>query len=224
LAEYVRAGGVVIYGSADYTGDGIYDADTVSPMLRAIFDYAAITAKDKDAITITDRADIIYPIYDRINNSYLRDDPIVNGPFGNLANVTGGTAFGDFKYLGDENNGTTYVINLPPGSIQIASAWTPHTEQNMIPESGSYAWYHPDYNFFYIGDSVDTYAINDTTTFNAPAIYDYVGANATGRPGSKIYGQTAHYYGQQWTYNAVLEMNAVAWAMSRAASNGINPH
>jgi hypothetical protein len=214
LVGYINAGGTVIYA----TSDG-YGPQTTS-MFAQIFG-PEIVATNRS--TITNPGQWENTVY-LINN--LPNDPIVNGPFGNLS--------GGDKYIGDENAGTVYVPTLPEGSIQIASMYTPRTGNaaNLATlAASSFAWYNSAKNFFYIGDSTNcrTFTIavangdyGDHGEY--PAIYN---AN-TGMPGSKLTGvwDRSGYsaLNAKMTYNAVLEMNALAWAMTRAARDGINPH
>jgi hypothetical protein len=173
----------------------------------------------------------------------------VNGPFGNLANNVGedppadfgindptateAEYFGDFTYIADDNQGSLYIDHLPEGSIQICSAWSPGYHGHLVPQSASYVWYHPQRNFFFIGDSVGVDTIANTTPDGWPVIFDYSTdvnvKTTTGAPIPKLYGYEGYYnstgfYGRQMTYNPVLEYNALAWAMNRAATHGVNDH
>ncbi len=209
LANYINAGGAVIYGTSDNYGP------QTTTMFAQIFG-SQITAVNRSTRNPSVWSNTIYEIND------LPDDPIVNGPFGNLS--------GGGKFIGDENSGSVFVPTLPPGSIQICSMYTPRAGSTLL-QTDSFVWYNTDYNFFYIGDSTNCQAFSGTPTFSAteyPAIYN----SNTGMPLSKLfgrwdsstYGTATNPNGSRMVYNAVLEMNALAWCMSRAATNGINEH
>ncbi|WP_419869943.1 autotransporter outer membrane beta-barrel domain-containing protein [Chryseobacterium sp. CT-SW4] len=187
LNNYVNNGGVLIYG----TTDSNYAQANI--MLNGIF--GVNTAQNQIAGTQGD--DNAYPI----NN--LQDDEIVNGPFGNTAG----------KYWGEDNGSTGSVIvsQLPPNSIQIASAANSAGKPTVDPEY-SIVWYNNSKNFVFFGDSVASTA-SSTDQRGWPSIYN------SGIPKTKYYGYTPQY-----VYNAILEMNSVAWAIKKAAVAGINPH
>jgi hypothetical protein len=199
LAEYVRQGGVLIYGTSDRS------ADDVTKMLQAMFPGTGVVA----LAVSPDHDDMSYLIKDQINNDDLSDDPIVNGPFGNLAG----------KYVADDNNNSIYVPTLPPGSVQICSMYTPNLYSGYS-KTASFMWYNEDKNFFYIGDSVAA-----TNTSTVPDGWPSVYVAATGEPRTKLYGRYAGTAkGEVLVYNAAMELNALAWAMTRAARAGINNH
>jgi hypothetical protein len=66
----------------------------------------------------------------------------------------------------------------------------------------------------YFGDSTGA-AQNNTEQRAYPSSY-----SDTGQPQSKLYGNPT----PQYIYNAALELNAVAWALKKAAVSGINPY
>ncbi len=211
LVNYIAARGTVLYAPAC---DDATRIQYIGELLDGVFPGEGITATLKSP----NDDDNAYRIWDLINNRDLKDDPIVNGPFGDLS---GGECF-----IGDENFATTCVPVLPAGSVQIAALRNFRTAQSAAyPESHSFCWYNTAKNFFYIGDC--TAAISSSTdTRGYAAIYNYSGTSATGMPGSKMYGfyDNGTTSGTRRVYNAVLEMNALAWCMTRAARNGINPH
>lgn len=145
-------------------------------------------------------SDDVYPI------SNLPDDSVINGPFGNLSS----------RHWGEDNESKNSVImrELPPNSVQVCTARSASkTGQN--PEY-SIVWYNNTYNFFYFGDSTGADTNNDNTGAY-PSNYD-----KSGLPLSKYYGP---WDGRnQFVYNSALELNAVAWAIRKAAVSGINPH
>jgi hypothetical protein len=209
LSDFVNNKGALIFS----TNDNWYTQTTT--LLNRIFPGEGLTAYAKTNFVGDDN------IY-RIND--LPNDPIVNGPFGYL----GRQSNGNYCYVGESNYGgyTVYVPELPEGAVQIASLNTPRREQ---PPEYSFVWYSARKNFFYIGDSAEAITAGSLTdpnrnshTVDNPAVY----LTGTGMPLPRVYGYytTSAANTSTMTYNAVLEMNALAWAMTRAARSGINPH
>jgi hypothetical protein len=184
LANYIHDGGVVIYGSTDGT------ASMVNILLDELF--GIMTAEPQ-----TGGDDKVYPI------TVLPNDPVINGPFGNLSG----------RYWGEDNGGSVIVTSLPPNSVQVATASA--TTINRNPDE-SIIWYNDSYNFLYFGDSVAADIDTNNDQGGWPSIY-----NSAGEPVSKFYGPSGY---QQYVYDSALELNAVAWAIKKAAINGINPH
>ncbi|GHT06119.1 hypothetical protein FACS189440_02730 [Bacteroidia bacterium] len=189
LARYINIGGCVIYGAAD---------DTTAPvnrLLQDVFEDESVLAANQIAGTVL------------VDNAYqienLPNDPVVNGPFGNLSNL----------YWGEDNGSSANIIvtNLPSGGIQICSAWNAN---GKISQNKDYSmvWYAPNKKFFYFGDTCGAGTVDWGDAF--PSYYD----NSTGLPKSKPYGPTP----RQTTYNAALELNAVAWAIRAAMDEGVN--
>ncbi|GHT09748.1 hypothetical protein FACS189426_08910 [Bacteroidia bacterium] len=191
LLNYIKKGGCVIYGSADGT------ASAVNTLMNGLFGISPATPQSGGASD-----DDVYPIANYPN------DPIINGPFGNLAS----------RHWGEDNGttGSVIITQLPPNSVQICTARSA-SKTGRNPDH-SIVWYNDSYNFVYFGDS--TGATTGDNSDNAyPAMYN----NNDGLPLSKNYGPgTASF--KQFVYNAALELNAVAYLIKKAAVSGINPH
>jgi hypothetical protein len=191
LANYVNKGGVLIYGSYDNT------ATQVTNLINGIFgssSWGSATQMSTD--------DYSYLI------NTLPNVSIVNGPFGNLSG----------KYWGEDNFGSVYITQLPPGSTQICSAYNPNTHKNIHPDA-SIIWYNDKKNFMYFGDSCAAAWDSSSSNDGWPSIYN----QSTGLPKNKKYGRYATTTkGEVYVHNAALELNAVAWAIYRAATSGIN--
>lgn len=189
LANYINKGGTVIYGSADGT------SSDVNILLNGIFGIQTAQAQASGN-------DDIYLI------SNFPEDPVINGPFGNLCS----------KYWGEDNGSTGSVImtQLPPNSVQVCTARGVENSKREVDPTYSIVWYNDSKSFFFIGDSTGSSSSN--TTNNAyPSYY-----TNTGLPNSKLYGPSSTE--TQFVYNAALELNAVSWALKKAAVSGINPH
>lgn len=194
LINYINKGGCVIYGSADGT------SAAVNILLNGIFGESNAQAQIAGTGTVDDNT---YPI------ANLSNDPIINGPFGNLSG----------RYWGEDNasTGSVIVTQLPANSVQIASANNSFGKTTVDPEY-SIVWYNESKNFVYFGDSVGA-SSSSTSWLEYPTIY-----TSTGFPKSKYYGNYPLSSQSQYVYNAALEMNAVAWAVKKAAISGINPY
>jgi len=190
LAAYVRNGGVVIYGATDNS------SAQVNILMEGIFGAAWKTAIAQSGGSLEDN---VYPI----NN--LPNCPIVNGPFGNLAN----------RHWGEDNLQTASVIltELPPHSVQIATGRST-TNKTRDPEH-SIVWYNDFYNFIFFGDCGGA-SVTDNSSNMFPVTF-----TSAGLPRSKNYGPANN---TEFVVNSALELNAVAWAIRKAAVSGINPH
>ncbi|GHT09746.1 hypothetical protein FACS189426_08900 [Bacteroidia bacterium] len=188
LANYIKKGGCVIYGSRDN------EVGEANNLMNGIFGIKPAIAQSGGASD-----DDVYPI------ANLPNDPIINGPFGNLA----------FRYWGEDNgsSGSVIMTTLPPNSVQICSARSASkTSRNS---DHSIVWYNDFYNFVYFGDSTGaSQSNNDAGAY--PTRYD-----SSGLPLSKNYGPSGY---QQFVYNSALELNAVAYLIKKAAASGINKH
>jgi hypothetical protein len=198
LSDYVNEGGVLIYGSRDNA------FDETNIILDKVFGQSNAQRQVPRSGTTASIVDNVYPI----NN--LPEDPIINGPFGNTAG----------KYWGEDNesDGSIIVTQLPPNSVQIASATNQFSKYDVNPEY-SIIWYNDSKNFVYFGDSTGS-TTSDMSLVAYPTIY-----TSTGEPRTKRYGQYPNEASQaQFCYNAALELNAIAWGIKKAAVSGINPH
>ncbi|SHF20503.1 hypothetical protein [Dysgonomonas macrotermitis] len=194
LINYINKGGCVIYGSSDNT------ASAVNILMSGVFNMATAQAQ------VTDGDDDVYLI------AVSPGDPVINGPFGNLSG----------KYWGEDNasSGSVIMTSLPPNSVQVCTAASAKKSSLSSPVDTAYSivWYNEGKNFFYIGDSVaSTYTYMGSDGW--PALY-----TNSGFPRSKSYGPGTSTGYNQLVYNAALELNAVAWAVKKAAISGINPH
>ena len=190
LANYINKGGCVIYG---YSSGNAISND--NELLNGIFGVGVASAR----LQTSGGADHVYPI------ANLPNDPIINGPFGNLSS----------RYWGEDNDnvGTAIVTTLPPNSVQICSAANQHGLVAVNP-TYSVVWYNDSKNCVYFGDCTGA-SSTDTSTGAYPAIY------RNNLPQEKRYGNSSSI---QYVYNSALELNAVVWAIRKAATSGINPH
>lgn len=190
LADYIKKGGVVIYGASDNT------EEAVNTLMEGVFG-----AEWREADRVSNFTSSNTAVF-QLNN--LPNCPIVNGPFGNLSS----------GFWGEDNDGSIMLKRLPPNSVQIASATSTSVFRN--PEF-SMIWYNESFNFVYFGDCVAS-STSSTSQTGWPALY-----TTTGLPLTKLYGPST-VANRRWVSNAVLELNAVAWGLRKAAVSGINPH
>ncbi|MDR1698906.1 MAG: DUF2194 domain-containing protein [Prevotellaceae bacterium] len=201
LVSYVDKGGCLIYATPESGTDNL---NSVNALLSGIFNMGNIAQAQVAGTGTTDDNDYLI-----VN---IPDDPIINGPFGHLG--------GQF-YWGEDNasTGSTIVTALPPNSVQICSANNRFGKTSVNP-TYSIVWYNKVKGFVYFGDSVGA-TLNSTTTDTYPSNFSSAYA-----PLSKMYGNYPYPAGSpsQFVYDSALELNAVAWALRKAATNGINSH
>jgi hypothetical protein len=137
----------------------------------------------------------------RINT--IANDPVIHGPF--FHSGLGG------KYWSEHNAGTVST-QIPPSAVEICAA---SSSSDHLTESGSVVWYDTVKNFFYFGDSTGSATTAQNTTNGEPAHYSNSNLNYI-----PLYGAISA--SQPIAYNAILEMNAVNWAIQRALAGGIN--
>jgi hypothetical protein len=199
LIRYINAGGCVLYapGENPNISTGL---SRCRSLIAGVFGSAYGDNNVQLQVAGIPTADNPYPIANNPN------DPIINGPFGNLAG----------KCWGEDNTSSNQMIlkTLPPGSVQICSANTPYGKPDVNPEY-SMVWYNDAKNFVYFGDSGGASATS-TSTGDYPSYYP----NA--RPAAKRYGGSSSTI--QYVYNSALEFNCISWMIKKAAVNGINPH
>ncbi len=194
LSNYVNAGGVLIFGSNDGR-----DVD-VNNLMTGIFGEGNAQPQVAGSGSVDDN---VYPI------ANLPSDPIISGPFGNAA----------AQYWGEDNSstGTIVLTKLPANSVQIASA-SNQFSKTMVNPAYSTVWYNKTKNFVYFGDSVGA-STSSLSLTDYPSLYE------SNTPTSKRYGQYPNQSTQaQYVFNSILELNAVAWGLERAAIAGINQH
>ncbi|MDR1502694.1 MAG: hypothetical protein LBT43_09595 [Prevotella sp.] len=193
LTSYVKKGGVLIYGTVDN------QVGQANDIIQGIFEITNGNASNAGASSNQN-------IY-QINN--LPNDPIINGPFGNLIN----------QFWGEDNAGTIIVTELPPNSVQICSARNKYANSGLD-SWNSVVWYNDSRNFVYFGDSTAA-STSSTSTTGWPALY----TSGTGLPRYKKFGRwDSSTAGTEYVFNAALELNSLAWGLKKAAVSGINPH
>lgn len=222
LASYIKKGGCVMYGSSSIANDAT-QFRPVDIFLKGIFGQGPNVQNGSGSSAKTDaegwsenqitRYDNTPPNNSQDDNCYqinnLPDDPIINGPFGNLA---GG-------WWGEDNDswGSVLTSQLPPNSIQICSAYNNHSKR-YVDSSKSIVWYNDQMNLVYFGDSTGA-STSSTSRIEYPTVY------TNGKPVSKMYGNwpQENLLGKLVS-NAALEMNALAFLVKKAAVSGINPY
>lgn len=127
LSDYINKGGCVIYGSADGT------SSQVNILMNGVFGIQ------------TAQAQVNYGTDDAYSIALLPNDPVINGPFGNLAG----------RFWGEDNDSWASVVmtSLPANSVQICSAASIYKSAQTDPQY-SIVWYNDSKNFLFIGDSV----------------------------------------------------------------------
>jgi hypothetical protein len=199
LEYYVRQGGCVIYGAgSNSSSETNMVIDSVFHLNRPGAVSGLAISQTPSAPTLLTEADDVYPIANFTN------DPIINGPFGSVAD----------KHWAEDSLSIQSVVlaELPLHSVQICMARTELKNQHS--EDYSIVWYNDAYNFVYFGDC--TAAAMSASEVDFPSYY-----TTAGIPDTKFYGNGTY---RRFIENSTLELNAVAWALKKAAISGINPH
>lgn len=194
LADYIKKGGCVIYSSSDRTSAAVND------LLEGVFGMR--TAEEQILGTGSGNG---YNNADSYEVITFRDNPIANGPFGDARGL---------RWCEDSSSsGSVIMTELPAGSIQICSAQNDYSKSQVL-TTNSIVWMNDVFNFVYFGDSVATSSATSGEWW--PSRY-----TANGIPFSvaQTYGP-----GKALMANSTLEMNAVAWAIRKAAVSGVNPY
>lgn len=148
LANYINAGGCLLYASSDNT------APYVQLLMNSIFGSGTVNVTNQTA----GPDDNVYMI------KYDNSNPIINGPFGNLSG----------QYWGEDNTSAYSIVmtNLPPNSTQISSAVT--TTNTSLNPGTSIIWYNQNKHFVYFGDSTGA-STSDNSTDSYPSYYSVTG-------------------------------------------------
>ncbi len=219
LASYINKGGCVIYGAASFSLGNPAQYRAVDILMKGIFGVGPNTGssgtdlggwcqnqitRDSGTSPENSQDDNCYQINSNPN------DPVINGPFGNLAGLWWGED--------NESTGTVLVSQLPPNSVQICPGYNQFSKKTVSPVTST-VWYNDNKNFVYFGDCTGA-ATSNISPLEYPTIY-----GTGGVPQSKRYGFYPNESSQaQYVYNAALELNALSFLIKKAAVSGINPY
>jgi hypothetical protein len=183
LVTYLQKGGVVLY----------FGENGINNFMSAIFG-VAINSSGLANMGGTGQRDQL-PV--------LNDDPILNGPFGNI----GG------QYWGEDAAGTT--TSIPAASLANAPIVVYSTATNALYAGNITAFRHKSMNLLWVGDGGFNSSADTADLTICP-----LQVNSDNTPRTKTYGP-APYTGQ--VINSFFTANALAWALNQANSpNGIN--
>lgn len=133
------------------------------------------------------------------------DDPILNGPFGDIRG----------KLWGEDASTTTTLVNVDTSSIMVYSDAYNWSTGTMTRKGGLTAFRHKDFNLIWTGDG----------GFNS----NHAGASNTICPfklDDNNYPIPKSSFGngtnKSPVYNAIFTANAFAWALMQSEKNGIN--
>lgn len=215
LADYVRAGGVLI---CFWEANGFFDASlqngSATFLMRAIFNNNAITSKPINYAGngYNGGPGAIYRLSD-IN------DQILNGPFGDVRGLN----------WGEDASWARAIGNLPADQVDVYSTGINQATTAQEPNASTYAtgFKHKTLNLLFFGDGGFTSAAFSGAY---PNLNGFPGGTATINP---FYWNTTTFmpiakpgYGANGAnlpvYNSVIFCNVMAWAIERANTNGIN--
>jgi hypothetical protein len=197
LRKYLDAGGIVIAN--------IQLASAARSMINGIFGLAYV---DNHQCVETD----VMPLTGNI------DDPVINGPFGNLSSG---------KYWGGDCGDVAALQNIPLDQFYVySSGWrVSYTHGSNGPQIGEVTMCrHKSLNFFWCGEAAwyasvlnNTPAAPYSDLTISPFMYDPSNHDA---PVTKPqHGRLGVLYPVD---NAILFANLFAWALTEAEFNGIN--
>jgi hypothetical protein len=189
LINYVNAGGVLIY----FGRTGANGRSEAKSLIDGILGTNV-------TVTATGSTDCTYPLMSTVPDN----DPIINGPFGN---VKGG-------YWGEDNDGTFYVTGLPSDVVVYSSAMSSNSSSTFGITGSATMFRSTTKNFMFTGD---TWGHSD----NFSSSVDWPSAYSNNTPSKKIYGNGS--VGDPVAIsNAILYANMLAWAIEQAQFYGIN--
>ena len=185
LMEYLRKGGVVLAFTESNTGS--------ARLLRQVFGNTSVNVKNGAG------AGALYLLS-------AVDDPILNGPFGDIRN----------SYWGEDASHTSVALAIDRNSVYVYS--DSHDQKaNKAYHGGVTAFRHKEYNLVWVGDG--GFNSNHSVMSNTICPFKLDSNNA---PISKAgYGHGGST-GRLSVYNAIFTANAVGWAIEQAEKNGIN--
>lgn len=217
LADYVKAGGVLIYFNEGngYTGSPHLADGTTSNFMRAMFGKSDITSRainyagdnyGSGSTMVQGGTGVLYGL-----SSY--DDDVLNGPFGDVRGLQ----------WGEDASWARGIANLPQDQIVIYSTGItksyPAAYQNPAYANYVTAFRHKTYNLIYFGDGGFTSGGTYSSERNSMTICPFNWDDATFKPLPKYYGGPG---AKMNVYNSALFCNIMAWAIERATNNGIN--
>ena len=140
-----------------------------------------------------------------------QDDPVVNGPFGNVSG----------KYWGEDTSDSRLLRDLPIEDFYVYSDGVPFKEIETQENTGVSICRHRDYNFLYIGDGGFISKDENLLSFLGGAFiwlcpFDF--DQTLQLPVPRKYGKVRNVE----VYNSVFFANALAWAIDAAEFRGQN--
>lgn len=136
------------------------------------------------------------------------DDPILNGPFGDIRG----------EKWGDDATHVRYLLNIPEDQAIIYSNAT-NANNNTGEVAGSVTAYrHKTYNIVWVGEGGFNSQSEDAIALPSSTICPFM-VDSNNKPIPKT------TYGPAGTkiYNSTFTANVLAWAIYQAQFNGINP-
>ncbi|MDR1003443.1 MAG: hypothetical protein LBL97_00325, partial [Prevotellaceae bacterium] len=209
MCNYINKGGVVILLS-----DGYYTAslkDNVAYIASRVVSNSTATTKLTSAANggvgaIYDGgAGSIYPFLSTGDNAPAADDPILNGPFGNLRD----------KQWGEDGSATGFVKGITASDPVIVYSRDTKSRNNAGTDRGVSMFRSANKGFFFVGDG--GFLSQASRSVGTNAIEPFA-ITATGQPTTRNYG----YGYAAVVYNACLFANVMYWAIDYAQFYGPN--
>ena len=155
----------------------------------------------------------------------MSNDPVINGPFGNLSG----------QYWGEDASTTLTIKGLAPAAasqITVYTVATARLDAAGNPQATPYGQglptmiRHNTLSFIWCGDGGFNSCYDHTSTIYCPFLVQqtppYIPIPKTTFSGDVT--ATGCVYGPGSVSNSIFTANALAWALNQAMINGINPH
>lgn len=133
------------------------------------------------------------------------DDPILNGPFGDIRG----------KIWGEDASITTTLLNVDTSSIMVYSDAYNWSNNTMTSKTALTAFRHKDFNFIWVGDG----GFNSNHAGTSNTICPFKLDNNNYPIPKASFGNGTN---KMPVFNAVFTANAFAWALMQSEKNGIN--
>lgn len=137
------------------------------------------------------------------------DDPILNGPFGSIMNLT----------WGEDATTTLYATNLPLTEVVLYTSSTNisgATAGNAVVENSATAFRHRSLPFVWVGDGGFTSSGDNTSNVYCPFMTGTKTINGVAYPNYPI-AKTGFGNAGSWpVYNSLFTANAIAWCIKKS--------
>ena len=141
------------------------------------------------------------------------NDPVLNGPFGNLSGM----------FWGEDASATYYVNTTDANFFSQITTYTSVASTNATSNGKTTMFRANNFNFIWVGDGGFN-SSDDPASLTSCPFYVSPTAPYIPLPKNVNYSAAGTIYPAGPVYNSIFTANALAWALNQALINGINPH